>query len=689
MPEPSYEEKGSADVSEASEDSGIEISEEKSENKTKRRSGMLGKLKSFTEDDILMKYVNKGIETTKKTLIDAPEMKKKKKRKSKKSSSDSGNSGVGLTMGLAKKRPGSFESRDLRCEKSEDSSFSFKYVEGNKDDSFLDSPSTSPRTPGDSDSFSPRKIVNPSPVVNMGRSRTSTNSEEDAANRRAKLLLRYNSVTSTETVLQPEEDPHALRISGSNKKFHKRFKLDDEIVIDDFLCALLLRGTLLAQGSMYITHNYVCFYANIFTKVTRVTIPFQDIISVRKCKILKSIPNSIEVHTINKKYFWASYLHREAAFQLIDQRWRLLRQKMGCPVIDQVRPRSDEDASIDWGNDKVDIGFDWREEDDSDTEDPFLSTTETIPPTSKDCCHEVSGNDTSEPPRYSEKFPISVKDFYLNFLSDGSKEFWTTYHDRSGYVEFKMTPWKSSLERCCLERTVDFVAPIKLTLATKSTRVTQKQRCRFVNDSEIVFETSSHSHDVIKANQFLVDAIWNIKKLPNGSGCELKIHVNVRFTKKNWMNFMIQRTAIEGSRDWFENWIFSALAYAKNLRFDSNVPKAMRSSAGDLLRRSIVIPLPQNSDDTLSQNDTTRTIHSNNRMKLIFGGLLLVVVSLFVATLYFYYQGTTLEDEIFQIQLQNQLLAEQIEKLKNIANIQHDNDMVVLSDGHTEPLSDH
>ena len=48
-----------------------------------------------------------------------------------------------------------------------------------------------------------------------------------------------------------------------------------------------------------------------------------------------------------------------------------------------------------------------------------------------------------------------------------------------------MTKWKPSLENCCLERSVDFVVPIKISLGPKSTRVTQKQRCRFVNENEI------------------------------------------------------------------------------------------------------------------------------------------------------------------------------------------------------------
>ena len=161
-------------------------------------------------------------------------------------------------------------------------------------------------------------------------------------------------------------DPHASKISGSNKKFHKRFKLSEEVVIEKFICALLLKGSLLAQGTMYITQNYVCFYTNIFGK-KRVMVPFAEIISVRKCKILKSIPNSIEIRTLKKKYFWASFLHRENAFQLIDTRWRFIRKKIGAPIIDA------SDNTIEWSVDsQTDFGLDWKDElNDDKNQDPL------------------------------------------------------------------------------------------------------------------------------------------------------------------------------------------------------------------------------------------------------------------------------------------------------------------------------
>ena len=651
-------------VIEKSEDSAIEFSEGTLSSSKKRKSGttigMLQKLKSLPEGDFL-KYVGKGIETTKKTISDTADLgKKKKKRRTKKTSDPYVTTEKGRTNSLTE----SGESTERKNEEEE--SFNFKY--NVEDDSFLESPSESP--PGSANSsFSPRKDG----VLPVSRSNSSSHSRrttsDDAAGRRGKLLQRYAS-TLTETSrdealtsLSEAEDPHASRISGSNKKFHKRFKLPDEVVIDDYLCALLLRGALLAQGSMYITHNYVCFYANIFGKVTRVAIPFTDIISVRKCKILKSIPNSIEIHTVRKKYFWASFLHREAAFQLIDKRWRLLRQKMGCPVIDEVRPLNEDDTDWSVSDPKGDLGYDWQDEE--EIEDPFTNTNETIPPTEPDCCHQIFNPNTKESPRYYEKFPLSIKEFYLHFLSDGSEEFWNAFHDKVGYEDFTMTKWKPSLENCCLERSVDFVVPIKISLGPKSTRVTQKQRCRFVNENEIIFETSSHSHDVIKANEFLVNAIWIIKR--SIGGCDLSIYVSVKFTKKNWLNFMIKHTAIEGSRDWFDNWLLSASAFANQLKLDLNVPHPLRSSKTKLLRRSLVsFPTEERKpvEEPSSNLNVNTPKDTNSQSKIILISLLVLLFTLFCTTFYYYYQSSTLNNNIDDMQQQIQSLQEELNSLR-------------------------
>ena len=642
------------------EDSEETSTNEQSFNGKKKRLSVVGatisKIKSF--DDDIKKIVKKG-----KSFTDEP--KRRKKRDSKSNITDKSNSDNAIILNTTN----SNNSRSNSKENLE-TSFKYDYVE-TKDDFLGESPSISPQ--------------------NSSRANSRDDiDEETAAARRAKFLQRSmkrsdSSFDGGLIAVEPDlSDPHASKISGSNKKFHKRFKLPEEVVIEDYLCALLLRGALLAQGSMYITQNYVCFYANIFGKKTRVVVPFPEIISVRKCKILKSIPNSIEIHTLEKKYFWASFLHREDAFQLIDKRWRLIRKKIGSPVIDEVRPFDENDNTIEWGVDsKTDLGFDWREDNDDNSfiqidelnddkdQDPF-------PPLSPVCCHQIERKEsvTANAPKYSEVFPISVQDFYLNFLSDSSDTFWTEFHSRDGYSSFSMTPWSASIEGCCQERHTEFKAPIKMSLVPKQTRVTQKQRCRFISPDVIIFETSSHSRDVPYSNQFLVDAVWHISNLPDGSGCELTTSIFVRFIKKNWLKSMIEKNAIDGTRDWFENWICSALAVATHMKRNSSVPHSLRASTKEILQSSVnhvhstreVPPVEEKKFSKLILRNYNLT-PNGEWFKLSFIILFLLTISLLGISIYLYLQNQNIQNNIDEINDKYELEHNNYLFLKNVINL--------------------
>lgn len=642
-------------MSESSEEPNNAMQEQQDESCRKRKKSMVGatlsKFKSLKEDDF-MKLVSKRTKS-----FNFLEDGKKKKKKEKLNA-----------IHAHKSAPISNEEikhikTDRKSEPIIESNGEFLY-------DFIESKNE------EEDSFLSESLSTSSSPSNSKEDIQNEFSEDTAASRRAKYIQRYVTSTSPDSSYDDVsiksntsmelEDPHATKVAGSNKKFHKRFKLSEERVIEDFLCALLLRGALLAQGSMYITQNYVCFYANIFGKKTRVMVPFREIISVRKCKILKSIPNSIEIHTVNKKYFWASFLHRENAFQLIDTRWRYIRMLHGSPVVDEVRPLEDENTE--WGvDDKAsDIGFDWRESAEfsfstsfSESSDEHLTgagAKNLLPPISPVCCHQVERNNNvvANAPTYSEKFPITIQEFYLHLLSDNSDTFWKEFHARYGYAAFSMTAWSSSLEGCCLERHADFKAPIKMSLAPKHTRVKQKQRCRFISNDEIIFETSSHSRDVPYSNQFLVDAVWHIKNLPDNSGCELKTSIFVRFTKKNWLKSMIEKNAIEGSRDWFENWIESALAVAKHIKRNSNTPtQLLRSSTKEILN-SLGSQSSRNTSDDLKNERHEDSISSSAsfsrryfKYSLII--LFLLVISLFCTCIYFYLQCQYIRQDIDDI----------------------------------------
>jgi len=339
---------------------------------------------------------------------------------------------------------------------------------------------------------------------------------------------------------------------------------------------------------------------------------------------------------------------------------------MGSPVVDEVRPLED-DSLTEWGVDdkewKNEIGYDWH---DSDVSLDDVSH-DTVPPLAPDCCHQVDRTEAQfeSAPRYTETFPISIQDFYLNFLSDSSDAFWTKFHSGGGYTDFAMTKWSLSLEGCCIERQTDFRAPLRMSVATKHTRVSQRQRCRFSSPDEIIFETSSHSRNVPYSNQFLVEAVWKLTNIPDG-GCELNIYVFVRFTKKNWLKGMIERNAIDGSRDWFENWMYSALAVANHLKHNSSVPHSLRTSTTDILAKSIQHH-PHKVDLEEQSKEST---HGMNRSAKTFMIILIAIAGLlFITSIYLFWQSRTFSNELEAVTAETNLLEENFFKLRTAISL--------------------
>lgn len=89
----------------------------------------------------------------------------------------------------------------------------------------------------------------------------------------------------------------------------------------DYSCAW--QKDILVQGRMYLSQNYLCFYANILNWKSSLTIKFNDIISITREKTAKVISNAIEIKS-NKgeKYFFASFVTRDKTFTLMQRMWK-------------------------------------------------------------------------------------------------------------------------------------------------------------------------------------------------------------------------------------------------------------------------------------------------------------------------------------------------------------------------------
>ncbi|CAF4989167.1 unnamed protein product, partial [Rotaria sp. Silwood1] len=108
-----------------------------------------------------------------------------------------------------------------------------------------------------------------------------------------------------------------------NEEFRKVFKdlSNDERLIVDYSCAW--QKEILIQGRMYISQNYLCFYANFLKWETSLCLKFKDIVAITREKTAKVIPNAIEIRSNkNEKYFFASFATRDKTYAMIYRIWQ-------------------------------------------------------------------------------------------------------------------------------------------------------------------------------------------------------------------------------------------------------------------------------------------------------------------------------------------------------------------------------
>ncbi|KAI4830427.1 hypothetical protein KUCAC02_002057 [Chaenocephalus aceratus] len=90
----------------------------------------------------------------------------------------------------------------------------------------------------------------------------------------------------------------------------------DEILMKVYSCALL--RDILLQGRLYISRNWLCFYANLFGKDIKVAIPVVSVRLVKKHKTAGLVPNGLAITTdTGQKYVFVSLLSRDSVYDVL------------------------------------------------------------------------------------------------------------------------------------------------------------------------------------------------------------------------------------------------------------------------------------------------------------------------------------------------------------------------------------
>ncbi|CAI8027733.1 Protein Aster-B [Geodia barretti] len=107
-----------------------------------------------------------------------------------------------------------------------------------------------------------------------------------------------------------------------NMELHRIFSSlnGSEKLIDDYSCAL--HRDILVHGRVYITQNWLCFYANIFTWETLLTIPFSKVTAITKERTAFVFPNAVQVTTTADKYTFSSLMSRDITYNVLFKVWQ-------------------------------------------------------------------------------------------------------------------------------------------------------------------------------------------------------------------------------------------------------------------------------------------------------------------------------------------------------------------------------
>nr|XP_020645845.1 GRAM domain-containing protein 2 isoform X2 [Pogona vitticeps] len=103
-----------------------------------------------------------------------------------------------------------------------------------------------------------------------------------------------------------------------NLQYHKLFKdiPTEESVLK--VCSCALQRDILIQGRLYISPNWLCFYANLFGKDIKVVIPVVSVQLIKKHKTARLLPNGLAITTnASRKYIFVSLISRDSVYDVL------------------------------------------------------------------------------------------------------------------------------------------------------------------------------------------------------------------------------------------------------------------------------------------------------------------------------------------------------------------------------------
>lgn len=376
------------------------------------------------------------------------------------------------------------------------------------------------------------------------------------------------------------------------RKFFKDLPNDERLIVD-YSCAL--QRDILVHGRMYITQNWICFYANIFRWETVLTITAKEISAVTKEKTARVIPNAIQITTNKDKYFFTSFGARDKTYLMLFRIWQnaLLDQPMTSPEMWQwVHMSYGEELGLTSSDDDYVRPYNGLEEQDEEEEEEcedkiekeVIEDVALIPPAKEedsliaDMYHKaIDKEEDEEVPTdvsdeteesegeitctslhqhvgkvsHNDVYPVSVDKMFQMIFTDTA--FMTSVHEARRSYDINLPAWQE--EEGQRMRMVRYKISLNYSIGPKSSQTSEKQTCLkeskpgslYVIDCECNMNGIPYGDTFMVVNRYCLTRV-----LKNRS--RLKVTTEIRYKKSVWgiVKNMIEKNGYEGVKDFFK-----------------------------------------------------------------------------------------------------------------------------------------
>ncbi|RSH81505.1 hypothetical protein EHS25_006862 [Saitozyma podzolica] len=405
------------------------------------------------------------------------------------------------------------------------------------------------------DTVSTKRPTNRSPYLVRGDAESSLKGGEgDDELSRQESRLEYDS---EEEESDSDLDDHlpvtgfAVASNRRNADFHALFP-----AVDPGTISLM---DILVQGRLYVSENHICFHANIFGWVTDLVIPFTDVRLIEKKMTALVIPNAIGVVTGKEKYTFASFISRDTTYDVLVNIWRLCNPNAvmsTASLVNHSRPASIvEEAKAD------------KEEQPSNGK----GHARTQCTCGKENKHytEIALDTT---------FPSTPEKVYnLMFNSGWFKTFLT---DDQKLKDLESSDWRPVTEGSnLLMRSTSYIKPLNGSIGPKQTKchMTDEHE-HFDLDNYLSMITTTKTPDVPSGGVFSVKTrtclMW-----AGANSTRVIVTTTVEWTGKSWVKGIIEKSAIDGQKQYHEDLESGMRTYIKEHATEFASPDGVEDEA--------------------------------------------------------------------------------------------------------------